>query len=361
MLTHLSKTVMHLSELDTPVPVVDLDRVEGNITKLQTYLDKHGIRSRPHIKTHKLPALAYKQLEAGAVGITCQKISEAAVMAAAGIKDILISYNIIGKAKIEPLSQLAKQTNLSIATDNKVALETISKAAERAEKPIKILVEFESGNNRVGVQTPQAALKLARDVEEKDWLEFVGLMTYPCGEQAASFIADAKPLFERADIEIQVISAGGTPNMWQVNEVKGVTELRAGTYIYNDRNIVGSGAASLEECALHVHATVVSRPTDDRAVIDAGSKTLSSDLIKPEYGKGYGLVLEYPEAVIYKLNEEHGIIDVSACKSKPQIGEVIRIIPNHACVVTNLHDEVVMHRKGAVEGIWTVWARGKTR
>jgi len=352
---------MRIEALDTPLPVVDLDRAERNIEKLQSYLDKHGVASRPHIKTHKLPAFAHKQLEAGAVGITCQKISEAAVMAAAGIKDIMITYNIMGQAKIEPLAQLAKQADLSIAIDSEVALETIAKAAKLAERTIKILVEFESGNNRVGVQTPQDALSLARKIQEKDWLEFDGLMTYPCGEQAGAFIAEAKQVFKDANVEIKTVSAGGTPGMWHVHEVEGVTELRAGTYIYNDLNIVGSGAASLDDCALHVHATVVSRPTDDRAVIDAGSKTLSSDLVKSEYGKGYGLVLEYPDAIIYKLNEEHGIIDLSTCESKPQIGEVIRIVPNHVCVVTNLHDEIVTHRDGVVESILPVWARGKTK
>lgn len=352
---------MRLEDLDTPVPVVDLDRAERNIEKLQAYLDKHGIASRPHIKTHKLPALAYKQLGAGAVGITCQKISEAAVMAAAGIKDILITYNIIGKQKIEPLAQLAKQTDLSIAIDNEVALGTIANAAKLAERTLKILVEFESGNNRVGVQTPRDALALAQKIQAQDRLEFGGLMTYPCGEGAATFIAEAKKVFGAAGVDIKTVSAGGTPGMWHVHEVEGVTELRAGTYIYNDRNIVGSGAASLDDCALHVHATVVSRPTETRAVIDAGSKTLSSDLVKPEYGKGYGHVLEYPAAVIYKLNEEHGIIDLSACQTTPQIGEVVRIVPNHVCVVTNLHDDVVMHRGGVVEGIWPVWARGKTK
>lgn len=352
---------MRFEDLDTPVPVVDLDRVEHNIHKLQTYLDKHGIDSRPHIKTHKLPALAYKQLEAGAVGITCQKISEAAVMAASGIKDILITYNIIGKQKIEPLSQLAKQADISVAIDNEVAVGTIAEAAKLAERTIKILVEFESGNNRVGVQTPQAALALAQKIQEQEWLEFAGLMTYPCGEQAGRFIAEAKKVFDEAGIDIRTVSAGGTPGMWQVHEVEGVTELRAGTYIYNDRNIVGSGAARLEDCALHVHATVVSRPTDERAVIDAGSKTLSSDLVKPEVGEGYGLVLEYPKATIYKLNEEHGIIDLSPCQEKPSIGEVIRIVPNHVCVVTNLHDEIVTHRGGIAESVLPVWARGKTR
>ena len=352
---------MNIRDLDTPSVVIDLDRVETNIQKLQSYCNSYDIKLRPHIKTHKLPVLAYKQLQAGAVGITCQKLSEALVMAAAGIKDILLTYNIIGKQKIEPLAQLARQTKLSIAIDNEVALDTVAQAAQLAETNISLLIEFESGNERVGVQTPQEALELAQKINQQPFLSFEGLMTYPCGKQAESFINKAQSLFARSGINLNTVSAGGTPGMWNMHEVSGITELRAGTYIYNDRNIVGSGTATLEECALHVHTTVISRPTENRAVIDAGSKTLSSDLIKAEYGKGHGLILEYPDAIITKLNEEHGIIDISNCTKKPAIGDVVRIIPNHVCVVTNLHDEVVVHRKGLVEGAWPIWARGKTK
>ncbi|UCH27340.1 MAG: D-TA family PLP-dependent enzyme [Trueperaceae bacterium] len=352
---------MRLEDLDTPVPVIDLDRVEHNIRKLQTYCDEHGLRLRPHIKTHKLPALAYKQLAQGAVGITCQKVSEAEVMAAAGIEDILLSYNVIGKQKVEPLARLACQSRLSVALDNELALSTVAEASDLAQKSIAVLIEFESGNNRTGVQTPQEALELARKVGEHNYLAFEGLMTYPLGTLAAGFLAEAKPLFEHSGITIRTVSAGGTPNVWSAHEVEDVTELRVGTYIYHDRSIVGSGTAHFDECALHVHATVVSRPTDERAVIDAGSKTLSSDLVSPEYGQGYGHILEYPEAVITKLNEEHGIIDLSNCGAKPLLGERLRIVPNHVCVVTNLHDEVVVQRQGQVTGIWPVWARGKTR
>lgn len=352
---------MRIEDLDSPVPVIDLDRVEHNIHKLQAYCDTHGIKLRPHIKTHKLPMLAYKQLEAGAVGISCQKLSEALVMAAAGIKDILITYNVMGQQKIEPLTQLARQVRLSLAIDNNLALDTIAQAAGLAEQSIAVLVEFESGNERVGVQSAQEALDLAQNIAQRPFLNFEGLMTYPCGPQVASFVAEAKTLFSDARLPINQVSVGGTPGMWSVHQIPGITELRAGTYIYNDRNIVGSGAASLEECALHVHSRVISRPTENRAVIDAGSKTLSSDLIKAEYGEGYGFILEYPQAVIRKLNEEHGIVDLSACQKKPKLGELVRIVPNHVCVVTNLHDEVIVQRRGIVEGIWPVWARGKTR
>ncbi len=352
---------MHINSLDTPSVVIDLDRVEHNIQKLQSYCDGRGIKLRPHIKTHKLPILAYKQLEAGAVGITCQKLSEALVMSAAGLKDILLTYNIIGKQKIEPLAQLARQTKLSVAIDNEVALATIAQAAKLAETTISLLIEFESGNERVGVQTPQEALGLAQKIQQQPFITFEGLMTYPCGKQVEPFVTQAKHLFAKSGITIHTVSVGGTPGMWDVHEVQGITELRAGTYIYNDRHIVATGTATLDECATHVHATVISRPTENRAVIDAGSKTLSSDLIRPEYGQGYGLILEYPKAIIKKLNEEHGIIDLCACTTKPKIGEVVRIVPNHVCVVTNLHDEVVVHRKGLVEGIWPVAARGKTK
>ena len=140
----------------------------------------------------------------------------------------------------------------------------------------------------------------------------------------------------------------------------GVTELRVGTYAYHDRATVAAGAATLDDCALHVVATVVSRPTPDRAVIDAGSKTLSSDLVAPEAGRGYGLLLDYPEAVITRLNEEHGTIDLSACATKPALGERLRVLPNHVCVVSNLHDAVVMVRDGRVEGTVPVAARGRT-
>jgi D-serine deaminase-like pyridoxal phosphate-dependent protein len=149
--------------------------------------------------------------------------------------------------------------------------------------------------------------------------------------------------------------------MWQSHEIAHLSELRVGTYVYHDRATVGAGAATLDDCALHVHATVVSVPETGRAVIDAGSKTLSSDLVAAEVGPGYGLVLEYPAAIVAALSEEHGVLDTSRCKRPLRVGERVRVVPNHVCVVTNLHDEVVAHRSGTVHAIWPVWARGKTR
>jgi D-serine deaminase-like pyridoxal phosphate-dependent protein len=352
---------MRIEELETPVPVIDLDRVEHNLAKMQGYCDSHNLRLRPHIKTHKIPAFAHRQVELGACGITCQKLGEAEVMVDAGIDDILISYPLIGPAKALRLAELARRAKMSVAVDNPLALETIAEAARAAGNTIGVLVEFDSGNKRTGVVSTDQALDLARRAGAVGGLRFDGLMTYPSSAATAAFVADAKRRFADAGIAISVVSGGGTPNAWHAHEVAGLTEVRVGTYIYHDRATVGAGAASLEECALHLHATVISRPTEDRAVIDAGTKSLTSDLVASSVGEGYGLILGYPDAVIERLNEEHGVIDLSRCREKPALGERVRIVPNHVCVVSNLHDEVVMSRDGRVVDTWRVAARGKTR
>ncbi|MGQ9366208.1 D-TA family PLP-dependent enzyme [Azospirillum sp. ST 5-10] len=352
---------MRVDELDTPVPVIDLDRVEHNLAKMQAYCDRHGLKLRPHIKTHKLPQFARRQIELGACGITCQKIGEALVMAEAGCDDILLTYPVVGATKVAPLADLAGKTRLSVALDNPVALDTVAQAARLAGVEIGVLVEFDSGDGRCGVQSPDEALELARRAHGNGPLAFRGFMTYPRGPLTAPFLEAARPLFAAAGIPVETVSVGGTPGCWDTHLVPGATELRVGTYIYHDRATVGVGVASPEECALHVHATVVSRPTGTRAVIDSGSKTLSSDRVAPSVGDGYGRILEYPDAVITRLNEEHGVVDLSACDRKPAIGERIRILPNHVCVVSNLHDAVVVSRAGTVVDTWPVAARGCTR
>lgn len=350
---------MDISQLDTPVPIIDLNRVEANIARMQSHAKAHGVALRPHIKTHKLPIFARKQLEAGAIGIACQKIGEAEIMAAAGIPDILITYNLIGATKIERLARTALQTKISVAIDNPVALETLSEAAKIAQTQIGVLIEFDSGNQRTGVQNHSELLELAHAIRAHELLEFRGLMTYPTTPSVAAWVSEAREQLKNAGFELSVISGGGTPAAWNEAALQGITELRPGTYIYNDRMMMAANAATLEQCALNLLVTVVSRPTNNRAVIDAGSKTFSSDQFAGN--QGFGLVLEYPEAILERINEEHGMLDLSACSRKPQIGEQLRIIPNHACVVTNLHDEIVAHREGKVEAIWQVLARGKTR
>jgi len=352
---------MRIADLETPVPVIDLDRVEHNLAKMQAYCDHHGLRLRPHIKTHKIPAFAQRQLALGAGGITCQKLGEAEVMADAGLDDIFISYPLIGPAKAQRLAELSRRAKVSVGIDNSVALATIGEAAHASNHVIGVLVEFDSGNKRTGVTSVAEALELARLIQQTPGLRFDGLMTYPSTAATALFVAEARREFEKAGISIRVVSGGGTPNAWGAHEIAGLTEVRVGTYIYHDRATVGAGAAALDECAFHLHATVISRPTPDRAVIDAGSKSLSSDQIHPSFGKGYGLILGYEDAVIERLNEEHGIVDLSHCASKPVVGERVRIVPNHVCVVSNLHDEVAVSRGGELVEMWQVAARGKTR
>jgi D-serine deaminase-like pyridoxal phosphate-dependent protein len=351
---------MRITDLETPIPVIDLDRVEHNLAKMQAYCDRHGLRLRPHIKTHKIPAFAHRQVELGAGGITCQKLGEAEVMADAGLDDILISYPIVGAAKALRLAELSRRAKITVAVDNVMAIDTVAEAARASNNPIGVLVEFDSGNKRTGVVSVDQALELAGRVRDAG-LRFSGLMTYPSTDATVTFVAEAQHRFSQAGLDIPVVSGGGTPNAWQAHEIPGLTEVRVGTYIYHDRATVGAGAASLEECALHLHATVVSRPTEDRAVIDAGSKSLSSDQIAPSVGSGYGLILGYEDAVIERLNEEHGVVDLSRCSKKPVVGERLQIIPNHVCVVSNLHDEVAVARGGTLVDMWRVAARGKTR
>lgn len=348
-----------IRDVDTPAVAVDLDRAEANIAKLQDYLDSHGIANRPHVKTHKLPLLAQRQVAAGAVGITVQTLGEAEVMINAGLTDVLITYNLIGPAKAERLAALATRAKVKVAVDNDVALRTVVAAAQRARKPIGVLIEFESGKRRQGVLEPAQALALARQVEAAENLYFEGLLTYPASPAVGPFVAEARRLFDEAGIEIRTVSAGGTPNMWKAHEIPGITEYRAGTSIYHDLKSVHRGEATLEECALFVHVTVVSMPERDRGVIDAGSKVLTSDLVPPEMGAGYGFIPEYPQAVIRELSEEHGAVDFSRCDDRPGIGDRLTVLPNHVCPVSNLVDEVVLHRGGIVEDVVPVAARGK--
>jgi D-serine deaminase-like pyridoxal phosphate-dependent protein len=351
---------MLLNDLETPVPVVDIEIARRNILRLQRYCDSHGFKLRPHVKTHKLPFFAHEQCKAGATGITVQKIGEAEVMAQTGITDILLAYNVLGAAKAERVAHLTHFARISVAIDNESALKSLASAASRYGRPIGILIEFESGGNRQGVQTPEEALTLAKTAVQQPMIEFKGLMTYPTTEKTAEFLQSALPLFKRAGIEVPVISGGGTPRVYQTHQLALVNEIRAGTYIYNDRMMVAAKAANLEECAVTVLATVVSRPTGERAVIDAGSKTLSSDLLSPGQGDGYGLLPDYPEATITRLNEEHGIVDLGRSAGKPEVGERVKIIPNHVCAVTNLHDQIYLHRDGHIIAHLPVYLRGKT-
>lgn len=349
---------MRVSELETPVPVVDIDCMEANIARLQAYLDEHSIANRPHIKTHKIPAIASMQVDAGAAGITCQKVSEAEVMADAGFSDIFIPYNILGESKLKRLMALGGRASVSVTADSSTTVRGLSKAAQESGLAMTVLIECDMGAQRCGVQSPSEAAELARLIASLPNLHFGGLMTYPTSEQLDDFVRTTRSLLKDDGIQIERVSGGGTPGMWQAHTHPELTEHRAGIYVYGDRLTMRSGAVTLDDCAIRVHATVVSRPTPERGILDAGSKSLSSDLHGLD---GYGYICEYPEAKIYQLSEEHGHVDFSSCAQKPEIGERLTIIPNHCCTVTSQFDEVVGARSGEVEVTWQVAARGTVR
>ena len=349
---------MHIDQVDTPAVLVDLDRVEANIARLQHYLDVHSIANRPHIKTHKIPALARAQLDAGAVGISCQKVSEAEVMVDAGIDDVFIPYNIVGQTKLDRLMRLAARAKVSVTADSAATVRGYATAAAAAGTVLPVLVEFDSGSQRCGVQTPEEAASLARLIAASSGLQFGGLMTFPHTAQSDDFVRATRALLQPDGLSIACVSYGGTPAMWTAHERTEVTEYRAGTYIYGDRSIVKSGAMTLDQIALSVVCTVVSRPTATRGILDGGSKTFSSDLLGME---GHGLILEYPEARFYGMSEEHGHCDFSDSMRKPEVGERITVIPNHCCPVSNLFDTVVGVRRGQVESLLTVAARGRVQ
>ena len=352
---------MNINQLETPVAIVDLDQLEANITKLQRYLDEHRIAHRPHIKTHKIPEIAHMQMRAGAVGITCQKVGEAEVMADAGMRDIFIPYNIIGEAKLGRLMHLARRVTLSVTADSAFTVRGYSAAAQREgadwnnPTELPVLVEFDTGMGRCGVQSPREAAELAHLITQSPGLRFGGLMTHPNNAHSDRFVRQARALLKTDGIAVERVSYGGTPTMWQAHTHSEVTEYRAGTYVYGDRATIESGAMSLDDCAFQVITTVVSRPTADRGILDGGSKTFSSDLSGL---KGHGLILEYPNAHFYSMSEEHGHVDFSKCPRKPEIGERVTVIPNHCCVVSNLFNQIVAVRQHQVEATWPVAARG---
>jgi D-serine deaminase-like pyridoxal phosphate-dependent protein len=346
---------MHTDEIETPAAILDLDLLEAHIARFQAYLDQHGIANRPHIKTHKIPAIAHMQVAAGAVGITCQKLGEAEVMADAGIEDIFVPYNILGEAKLERLMNLARRVRMSVTADSDVTVRGLAKAARGAGVTLPVLVEFDAGMGRCGVQSPQAAAELARLIAGSEGLHFGGLMTYPSSASAGVFVRATRELLAPDGIPIERVSGGGTSQMWHAHEYPEITEHRAGMYIFGDRFTIKSGAMTIEECAFKVIATVVSRPTADRGILDGGSKTFSSDLLGLE---GHGLILEYPEARFYSMSEEHGHVDFAPCARKPLVGERVTVIVNHCCPVANLFNNLIGVRDDTVDVVWPVAARG---
>lgn len=345
--------MMEVAALETPSVLIDLDIMERNILSMQRHCDALGLALRPHIKTHKIPAIARLQIEAGARGIACQKLSEAAIFAEAGFNDILLPYNIVGPAKAQRLADLALYNRIAVSADSLPVITGLSEVAAANGIALRVFVELETEIQRAGAPL-DCALELAKRIDADEHLHFAGLLVYPSSPTVREPLREALARLDAAGIGVDCVSGGGTGAALHAADVPELTELRIGTYVFNDWRTVLEGAATLADCAMTVRSTVVSRPAPGRAILDAGSKSLASETVDGVHG----FVLEYPEARLYRLNEEHGYLDVSACDPGPQIGEVVHIVPVHTCVVSNLHNVLYGVRAGHVEVAWPVAARG---
>ena len=367
---------MHYRELSTPALTIDLDILERNLDRMARYCREHNLGLRPHTKTHKTLEVARLQLDRGAVGLTVAKVGEAEVMASAGATEppeILVAYPIYGGEKLRRLSELALARGILLSLDSEVTAQELSRAAAAQGATFGVLVEFDSGLKRCGVEPGPACVELAKKVEALPGLRFRGLMTYYgniWGTEAerrdetgrvATRVGRALTAFAEARMPVPIVSGGSTPSAYVSHEIPGITEIRPGTYAYNDLNTFYQGACGLEDCAARVVATVVSTAVPGRAMIDAGSKTLSSDALGSGPKTGHGHVVEAPDAKLIKLNEEHGHLDITGSARRFRVGEVVTVIPNHVCTCVNMHDEVFLLRNEEVVGCWRVAARGKIR
>ena len=364
---------MHIHELSTPALTIDLDVLERNLSAMADLCRKQGVGLRPHTKTHKTPEVAQRQIDLGAVGLTVAKVGEAEVMAAAGFDDILVAYPIFGAEKLRRLAEVALTRRVLVSLDSEATAHELSRAATARGATVGVLVEFDVGVHRCGLEPGPACAELGKRIARMPGLRLRGLMTYfgnvwgtaeerrAEATQVAPRVAKALEAFHEAQLPTEIVSGGSTPSAEFAHLVPGITEIRPGTYVYNDMNTYYQGACRLEDCAGRVVTTVVSTAVPGRAIIDAGSKTLSSDLLGSGPKTGYGYVVEAPDAALIKLNEEHGLLDIMKSVHKFRVGERLTIIPNHVCTCVNMHDEVFPHRQGEVQACWRVAARGKIR
>ena len=358
-------------ELPTPSLIVDAEVVRRNLRRMADYSQTHGLALRPHTKTHKSRELASLQLrEGGAMGLTVAKIGEAEIMASA-TKDLLLAYPVVDSRRAEVAARLAQAVQLSVAIDSAAAAQVLSAAAVAAGSTIGILVDLDVGLHRTGVQTPQEALALAQRVDSTAGLRLDGLFFFPGHLPAAparqidalvalgAVLGETLHLWRKSGLQAKIVSGGSTPSALNSHHIGHLTEIRPGTYIFNDMNCVHGGSAELEDCAARIVATVVSTAVPGQVVLDAGSKTLSSDLCGPAPATGHGYVVEFPQAKIVKLSEEHAQVDVTQCASRPHLGSRLTIVPNHICPCVNLQEKIYWLEPGKPPRAMPVDARGR--
>jgi D-serine deaminase-like pyridoxal phosphate-dependent protein len=358
----------------TPYLLIDGPQMERNILRMADAARENGVALRPHVKTHKIPRIAREQLEAGAAGITVAKLSEAEVMVDGGIEDIFIAYPLVTEAKIRQAVWLGERVRLIVGVDSLEGARRLSEAAEG--RNLEVRLEVDTGLRRTGIPRDEA-VGLAGEIESMGNLDLTGIYTYRGAvlggsktlelekaglEEGRVMVSLAEQMRERG-IRIEDVSVGSTPTAEYVAKVEGVTEIRPGTYVFYDRMQARLGACSLDDCAAVVVCTVVSRPTRDLAIIDGGSKTFATDVApgaEPLNLEGYGHIVGYPDAVLERLTEEHGMLSLDE-DCDLEVGDTLQIIPNHICSTVNLHDQVyLVGEDGAVEET-RVAARGKVR
>jgi D-serine deaminase-like pyridoxal phosphate-dependent protein len=360
-----------LETLATPAVVVDLDVLERNIGRMAVRAREAGVRLRPHAKTHKCPEIAHLQRAAGAWGLSVAKVGEAEAFADAGFDDLFVAYPVVGEDKGRRLLALSDRARLAVGVDSVEGASTLARAFGQAGRSLDVLLKVDVGYGRVGV-TPDRVAAVGRAVAELPGLRLRGVFTHAghgylartkgeldeIARQEGERLAGAAAELRAAGLPIDEVSVGSTPTAARSMRVEGVTECRPGNYVFHDASQVALGTCGVEDCALTIVATVVSVPAAGRAVVDAGSKTLSSDPLRPVPG-GYGQVLGR-SGRIEKLSEEHGVIAVREGEAF-RVGERVRILPNHACVVANLHDRLIGVSGGRVEAVLDVAARGLVR
>jgi D-serine deaminase-like pyridoxal phosphate-dependent protein len=357
-----------IHDLETPAVLIDLDRLERNIAQMSTRARESGVLLRPHAKTHKVPEVGWMQMKAGAVGLSFAKTSEAEVFARHGFPNLFIAYPVVSPSKAERLVALSRRTTLTVGMDSLVGAEVLGAAAARVGATLRVSMKVDCGYHRVGV-APEVAVDIGTRMASIKGLSLVGVFTHAGqsygrsertqieadGAQEAATVAVAADGLRKAGVPIETVSVGSTPTSRYGFAHPGINEARPGNYVYLDRTQIALGTCGLEECSMSILATVVSRPADDRVVLDSGSKTLSSDHRRPT-PDGFGLILGTDTRLV-SLSEEHGVGTIAKGDSF-KIGERVRVLPNHACVVSNLHNRVYGVRGENVEAVFEVAARG---
>jgi D-serine deaminase-like pyridoxal phosphate-dependent protein len=365
-----------IQDIDTPALLIDLPQMKKNIKDMQEKADKAGVSLRPHTKTHRTPALARLQLEAGAHGITVAKIGEAEVMAQNGINDIFVASVTMGKQKIERLKNLAAHTMVTIGVDSEEQVAELSAVFAGERKPIEVLIEIETGEERTGLVPGQQLVRLAHIIKKAPGVRLKGVFSHEGHTYGASTAEECGVFFKKSQedtlraaklirnekIPVDVISIGATPSLLLGDILPGITEIRPGTYILMDA-AQGHAIQDYSRCAAAVLATVTSKPTPDRVVVDAGVKALTSFVrtkgicITP----GYGLVKGFNDLRLARLYDEHGIILDSEASRRLKLGGKIQIIPNHICPTCSLYDAMYIMDGENVIAEYPVLCRGKSQ